>query len=86
MAIQKNRVRVTSKGQLTLRRRLLDHVGAKPGDQLDIVELPGGRLEVRATSKGSIEAFFGSLKHDGTAPLSIDEINNVIAKSWSGER
>jgi predicted nucleic acid-binding protein len=47
--------------------------------------LPNGRLEVRAAkSPGSIEDFFGSLYQSGTKPLSIEEINEVIAKSWGG--
>lgn len=34
---------VTSKGQVTLRKELLAHLGVKPGQRLDVEVLPGGR-------------------------------------------
>ena len=39
---------VTSKGQITLRKDLLRHLGVEPGDKIEISELPGGRIEVKA--------------------------------------
>ena len=77
---------VTAKGQITLRRDLLQHLGAQPGSKLDISKLPDGRIEVRALpAKGKISDFFGLLKRDGQKPVSIEEMNEVIAKGWAGE-
>ncbi|MBV8973251.1 MAG: AbrB/MazE/SpoVT family DNA-binding domain-containing protein [Sphingomonadaceae bacterium] len=77
--------KVTAKGQVTLRRGLLDHIGAKPGDRLEIVPTDAGTLEVRRAGKtGTWDAFFGSIGNDGTPPLTVDEINEAIARGWAG--
>jgi antitoxin PrlF len=77
---------VTIKGQVTLRKDILKHLGVEPGNKVEIDLLPNGRAELRAAKKtGSIEAFFGSLRKPGTKPLTIEEINEVIAKGWAGE-
>ena len=85
MTIASASTKVTAKGQVTLRRGLLDHIGARPGDRLRIVAMPGGHLDVTVEpKKGSWDAFFGSMKYDGPS-VSIDEINETIAKGWAGE-
>lgn len=77
--------KVTAKGQVTLRRGLLDHIGARPGDRLQILPLPNGSLEVTVEPKtGSWDAVFGSIKNDGSPPLTIEEMNDVIARGWAG--
>jgi antitoxin PrlF len=77
---------VTSKGQVTLRKDLLRHLGVSPGEKVEIDLLPNGRAELRAAKKtGSIENFFGSAYKPGTKPLTIEEINEVIRKGWAGE-
>ncbi len=77
--------KVTAKGQVTLRRRLLDHLGARPGDRLTIVPLPNGHLDVTVEARtGSWDAFFGSMKHDGMPSLTIEEMNDVIAQGYAG--
>jgi len=78
---------VTSKGQVTLRKDILRHLGVAPGQKIDIEMLPDGRLEVRAAKRSrSIDHFFGSLERPGTKPLTIEEINEAIAQGWAGER
>lgn len=76
---------VTSKGQVTLRRSVLDHLGAGPGDVLEVDLLPGGRAEVKVASKGDLTAFFNSFPNHAGPSLSIDEMNEVIAAGWAGE-
>ena len=39
---------VTAKGQVTLAKDLLEHLGVRSGDKLDAEKLPGGRIEVKA--------------------------------------
>jgi hypothetical protein len=47
---------------------------------------PGGRIEVRAaTPTGKISDVFGLLKREGAKPVSIEEMNETIAKGWAGE-
>ena len=79
------RVTVSAKGHVRLGRAVLDHLGARPGDKLILDLLPGGRVELRTESKRSIEDFFGFLERPGQKALTIEEINDVIAKGWAGE-
>jgi bifunctional DNA-binding transcriptional regulator/antitoxin component of YhaV-PrlF toxin-antitoxin module len=37
---------VTAKGQVTLRKELLAHLGVRPGQRLDVEVLPGGLLQL----------------------------------------
>jgi bifunctional DNA-binding transcriptional regulator/antitoxin component of YhaV-PrlF toxin-antitoxin module len=76
---------VTAKGQVTLKKDLLRHLGVRPGEQVAFDKLPGGRLEVRAAGPtGNISDAFNSLKSD--VSLSIDDMNEIIADGWAGKR
>lgn len=78
---------ITAKGQVTLRKNVLRHLGLQPGEKVEVDLLPDGRAELRATKKtGSIETFFGSLYKPGTKPLTLEEIKEAIEKGWAGER
>lgn len=78
---------VTAKGQITLRKELLQHLGVAPGQKITVDKLPDGGIAVRAERKtGKISDIFGILKRPGQPCLSIDEINEAIAKGWAGER
>jgi bifunctional DNA-binding transcriptional regulator/antitoxin component of YhaV-PrlF toxin-antitoxin module len=78
---------VTAKGQVTLRKEVLRHLGVGPGQKLEIELLPNSRVELHgAKSKGSIEDFFGCAHRAGTKPLTIEEINEIITDGWSGRR
>lgn len=77
---------ITSKGQVTLRKEFLEHLGVRPGETVCVEKLPGGRVEVRANRPtGKISDVFGSLKVNGPA-LSIEEMNEIIADGWAGRR
>lgn len=78
---------VTAKGQVTLRKELLEHLGVEPGQKLAVEKLPGGGLNVRAERKtGTISDLVGMLKRPGQPRLSIEEINEAIADGWAGKR
>ena len=82
-----NALTVTSKGQVTLRKGLLEHLGVHPGDQIILEKLPDGRLEIRAARPtGSISAAFDFLKRTDGPSLSIEEMNQIAARGWAGER
>jgi antitoxin PrlF len=76
-------ITVMAPGQVTLHREVLEHLGAEPGDRLEVELLPGGTVEVKSVPLAGIEGFFGCLKSPLTRTPSIDEMNQVIADAWS---
>ena len=78
---------VTSKGQVTLRKDLLLHLGIGPGEKIAVEKLPDGRIEVKAACPaGQMSDVFNFLKRDNGRRLSIDEINEIAAQGWAGKR
>ena len=78
---------VTAKGQVTLRKDVLQHLGVHPGEKIVVDKLPDGRIEVRAARRsGHISDVFDLLKQEDGPRLSIEEINEAIAAGWAGER
>ena len=78
---------VTVKGQVTLKRELLQHLGIKPGDRIELHKLPGGELRVKAARQsGGIENFIGRHAGKMAKPLTLDEMNEIAASGWAGER
>ena len=73
---------VDALGKVTLSEDVLRHLGVRPGERLSIAKLPSGRIEMRATrATGKISDSFGMLKSKRKGrPLSIEEINEVIAR------
>ena len=77
---------VTAKGQVTLKRDLLHHLGIKPGERLEFEKLPGGELRVRAVNTaGTIDGFIGLLAGRTTKVATIEEMNEAAASGWAGE-
>ncbi|HEY1411188.1 MAG TPA: AbrB/MazE/SpoVT family DNA-binding domain-containing protein [Rhodopila sp.] len=77
---------VTAKGQVTLRKDLLTHLGVRPGETISVDKLPDGRIEVKAVRPGGrILDIFNLLKRDGAPSLSIEAMNRIAAKGWAGE-
>lgn len=78
---------VTAKGQLTLKRELLQHLGVKPGERLELEKLPGGELRVRAAKPtGTIDGFLGLLAGKTDKVATIEDMNEAVAAGWAGER
>ncbi|HBS33615.1 MAG TPA: transcriptional regulator [Parvularcula sp.] len=77
---------ITAKGQVTLKKELLDKLGLAPGDQLDADITPERKLVLQPKGKGKISGVFGKLKRPGQRSISIEEMNEVIADSWAGKR
>lgn len=77
---------VTSKGQVTLRKDVLQHLGVEAGQKLQITKLPGGRLEMRAPKKtGRIEDVFGLFADKNTRRATLEEISQAIEDGWAGK-
>jgi len=77
---------VTSKGQVTFRKEVLEHLGVRPGDRLEIELLPAGRIQARAEPGRPVSSIFGMMKRPGERAMTIDEINDASAAGWAGER
>lgn len=78
---------ITAKGQVTLRKDVLNHLGVGPGETVTVNKLPDGAIEVRAARPtGKISDVFGSLKRKGQRRLSIEEIGQIAAEGWAGKR
>lgn len=78
---------VTAKGQITLRKDILKHLGIDAGSRISVHKLPNGKIEVEAERpKGKISDAFGMFKREGQRPISIEEMNEAIAAGWAGER
>ena len=79
------RLTVTAKGQITLRREVLAHLGVRPGDKVDVDLLKDGKIQVRAKPRKSVATIFGMLAKPGTPRRSIEELNGAAAAGWAGE-
>ncbi len=78
---------VTAKGQVTLKRDLLQHLGVKPGERVELDKLPGGELRVRAARPdGSIDAFLGLLAGHTAKVATLAEIEEAAAAGWAARR
>jgi bifunctional DNA-binding transcriptional regulator/antitoxin component of YhaV-PrlF toxin-antitoxin module len=76
---------VTAKGQVTLKKELLQHLGVAPGQKVSVEKLPDGGLKVIAAPKGDITQIFGMLDNPHGVHLTIEEINEAIADGWAGK-
>ena len=76
---------VTTRGQVTLRKRVLQHLGIKPGGKIELDLLPDGQGVIRAArTTGKIEDFFGVLAGQTSKVATIEEINKAAADGWAG--
>ena len=77
---------VTVKGQVTLKRDLLQHLGIQPGERVDFEKLPGGELRIRAAKpSGTIDGFLGLLAGKTKKRATIEEMSEAAAAGWAGE-
>lgn len=77
---------LTERGQVTFRKEILQHLGIKPGDKIELDLLPDGRAALRAARPpATIDGFIGLLAGKTTVVATIDEINEAAARGWAGE-
>jgi antitoxin PrlF len=78
-------VTVTSRGQITFRKELLQHMGVRPGEKISVDKLPNGRVALRAARPtGSIEDFIGCLAGKTKKVATLAEIQKAAADGWAG--
>ena len=75
---------ITAKGQLTLRKEVLAHLGVEPGDKIEVDLLPDGRGVLRATRPSAdINDFIGLLAGKTRKVASLGEIGDAAAQGWA---
>jgi bifunctional DNA-binding transcriptional regulator/antitoxin component of YhaV-PrlF toxin-antitoxin module len=76
---------VTARGQVTFRKKVLEHLGIKAGEKIELELLPDGRGMIRAAKpSGTIEDFFGVLAGETKKVATIEEMNQAAADGWAG--
>jgi bifunctional DNA-binding transcriptional regulator/antitoxin component of YhaV-PrlF toxin-antitoxin module len=87
---------VTSEGDVSLDKELLETLDIAPGDRLVVLPRADGGLSLSPVpeigvapeekKEGGLEAFFGSLGKRRTRPApSLEEINEAIEDGWAGK-
>ena len=74
---------ITARGQITLKRELLNHLGIAPGQQLEVHKLADGVLALKAAAPLGLEAFAGCLPPPAKPALSVADMNALIAQRWA---
>lgn len=78
---------VTERGQVTFRKKVMEHLGIKPGEKIELELLPDGRGMIRAARPtGSIDDFIGCLAGKTKKIATIEEMNEAAAEGWAGIR
>jgi AbrB family looped-hinge helix DNA binding protein len=76
-------LQITAKGQVTLKKEILAHLGVGPGDQVDVDVTARGVTLLPKRRTGSIDTFVGMLA-DVPHRLTTEQMNEIIADSWAG--
>jgi AbrB family looped-hinge helix DNA binding protein len=69
---------VTAKGQVTLRKAVLRHLGIKPGDKIAIALLDGGRVQLAPPPARDFGRLRGALKRPGQRVVSLEQMREAI--------
>lgn len=78
---------VTARGQVTFRKDVLQHLGIKPGEKIELDLLPDGRGMLKAARPtGTIDSFVGLLAGRTNKIATIEEINTAVAQGWAGKK
>jgi bifunctional DNA-binding transcriptional regulator/antitoxin component of YhaV-PrlF toxin-antitoxin module len=78
---------VTTRGQVTFRKDVLQHLGIRPGEKIELDLLPDGRGIIKAARPaGTIDAFVGLLAGRTKKVATIEEINEATARAWAGKK
>lgn len=78
---------VTARGQVTFRKEILQHLGIRPGDKIELDLLPDGRCVLKAERPaGTIASFIGLLAGKTQEVATIEEINDAAARGWADKK
>ena len=78
---------VTARGQVTFRKEVLQHLGIKPGEKIELDLVPDGRGILQAARpSGTIGGFVGLLAGRTKKVATLEEINEATARGWAGRK
>lgn len=78
---------VTSRGQVTFRKEILQHLGIEPGGRIELDLLPDGRAALRASRQtATLDGFLGLLAGKTAKVATLEEMDEAVAEGWAGER
>lgn len=71
---------VTARGQVTFHKDVLNHLGIRPGEKIEVDKLPDGRVALRAAKPmGTIDGFLGLLAGKTKKIATLEEIGEAAA-------
>jgi bifunctional DNA-binding transcriptional regulator/antitoxin component of YhaV-PrlF toxin-antitoxin module len=75
---------VTSKGQVTLNKEVLQHLGIAPGEKIELDLLPNGQGVLKAAkTKGSMRDFVDLLAGKSGKAATLAEIDDASKQGWA---
>ncbi|MBK7615757.1 MAG: AbrB/MazE/SpoVT family DNA-binding domain-containing protein [Burkholderiales bacterium] len=78
---------VTARGQVTFRKEVLQHLGVRPGEKIELDLLPDGRGVLKAARPaGTIDGFVGLLAGRTKKVATIEEINAATTQAWADRK
>lgn len=76
---------VTSRGQVTFRKDVLQHLGIRPGEKIELHKLPDGQVTLKAARPaGGIDRFLGLLAGKTGKIATLEELDDAAAAGWAG--
>jgi antitoxin PrlF len=75
--------RLTSKGQITIPVKVRRTLGLRSGDRVQFVEIDGHKFAMTAANR-SVRELKGILYKKGRKPVTIEEMNEAIARGAAG--
>jgi antitoxin PrlF len=70
------KAKVTSKGQLTLPKKLREQIGLEAGDYLEVHEAPGGYLLRKQIREDRFQKYVGILKRESNSDQVVQELRD----------
>jgi len=73
--------KIDNEGQITIPAEIIKNLDLKPGDYVSLIENEDGKYSFHKA--GSIKDMLGCIHWTGK-PVTIEEMNETIAKGWAG--
>lgn len=78
---------VTARGQVTFRKKVMQHLGIKPGGKIELDLLPDGRGVIRAARPGgTVDGFIGLLAGKSKKVGTVEEMDEAARRGWAGRK
>lgn len=77
---------LTTKGQMVIPKEVREHLGIRPGDQVDFVLRANGEVVVRAAGGIDVRQLRGLLHRPSTKPVSVEQMQQAIIRGVQKRR